>query len=258
MYEDLRVKNKNDFYFVELPNGKSFYSRYDNIIHDINCRYLYSHYDLEKTSPKKYRVHRQHKDLISNIKCNASDFFVTMGDIVLEVGAYQGFGTLKLSEKVGPNGKVIAIEIGKDNFEVLCKNLKCNGIKNVLPINVGIWSKKDIIKVYDNDRQAKTLRKRLKQYNKSYLVDVNSIDNILSENNIKKVDYAFLEINLAEIDALMGMDQIISNSDNLRIVSAGWYKYGNGIMAYKKIKEFLENKNFKVYIGNKKRVYAKK
>ena len=44
------------------------------------------------------------------------------GDYIAEMGAYMGHYTLYLSEKVGTNGKVIAIEPIPDNLKILRKN----------------------------------------------------------------------------------------------------------------------------------------
>jgi len=61
--------------------------------------------------------------------------FVRAGDIVLDVGANIGDLTLPLSQMVGTNGLVYAIESHADVFNVLCANLALNQISNVRPIN---------------------------------------------------------------------------------------------------------------------------
>ena len=54
-------------------------------------------------------------------------FYITKtGNYVAEMGAYMGHYTIYLSEKVGKNGKVIAIEPMPDNLKILTKNITEN------------------------------------------------------------------------------------------------------------------------------------
>ncbi|MGI9012278.1 MAG: FkbM family methyltransferase [Nitrososphaeraceae archaeon] len=61
-------------------------------------------------------------------------------DIVIDVGAYLGSYTLISSNKVGDNGKVIAIEAYPQVFECLKKNIKLNQSNNIIPLNYAIFS----------------------------------------------------------------------------------------------------------------------
>lgn len=63
------------------------------------------------------------------------DQYVRSGDWVLDVGANVGHYTLRLSNLVGPQGRVIAFEPVPDTFELLAANIAKIGARNVTLIN---------------------------------------------------------------------------------------------------------------------------
>ena len=64
-------------------------------------------------------------------------------DIVVDVGAHIGLYTIIASKRVGPNGKVIAIEADPSNFEMLNRNIQLNNLTNVLALNYAVYSKEE-------------------------------------------------------------------------------------------------------------------
>jgi hypothetical protein len=62
--------------------------------------------------------------------------FVRPGDTVIDVGASLGDLTLPLSQMVGPEGRVYAIESRAEDCHILSANLALNQIVNVRPLNV--------------------------------------------------------------------------------------------------------------------------
>lgn len=64
--------------------------------------------------------------------------YLRPGDVFVDVGAHIGCYTLFGAEAVGPSGKVIALEPGKGNYELLCENVKINGFENVETHRVGV------------------------------------------------------------------------------------------------------------------------
>ena len=67
------------------------------------------------------------------------DSLVAPGDTVIDVGANIGYNTLYAAHRVGPHGRVYAIEPAQDNLTVLYANLFANRLRNVivLPYAVG-------------------------------------------------------------------------------------------------------------------------
>lgn len=68
---------------------------------------------------------------------------IKRGSVVLDVGAGIGEFAILASNKVGKDGKVVAIEPSPDDFETLQDNIKENGCSNVIPINSAVSDKKE-------------------------------------------------------------------------------------------------------------------
>ena len=60
------------------------------------------------------------------------------------------------SKRLGPNGKVIAIEADPRNFEMLNRNIRLNNLTNVLASNYTVYSKAEKnMKLYLPGEEAK-------------------------------------------------------------------------------------------------------
>lgn len=60
------------------------------------------------------------------------------GDVFVDVGSNIGFYALVASRKVGAVGRVVAIEAVPQTFAILQKNIELNGVRNIVPLNIGI------------------------------------------------------------------------------------------------------------------------
>lgn len=127
------------------------------------------------------------------------------GDIVAEMGAYMGHYTIYLSEKV-KNGKVIAIEPMPDNLKILRKNIEENNLKNVIIIPKGVWKEKNELTFNrkKGDNQSGSVELNYNQEDK-LTIPVDSLDNILNENNVEYVDFMLIQLNGVEAEALEGL-----------------------------------------------------
>src|SRR5262245_30858053 len=53
------------------------------------------------------------------------------GDIVADIGAGSGYYTFRLADKVGPKGKVLAVEIQPEMLAIIRKRMKDRGVTNI-------------------------------------------------------------------------------------------------------------------------------
>jgi len=156
------------------------------------------------------------------------------GDIVIDVGAHVGKYTLYAAKLVGSNGKVIAIEANPDNYEQLLKNIKLNNFNNILSYNYVITnedfvkckcinpnSKDDAVFSFTKDDEGNIIGR--------------TIDSILYENKIQKVDWVKIDVEGKEVEVLQGMTETIKNSKNLKILIEVWDTNE------KKVREILQN-----------------
>jgi len=263
------INNKFNIYLQKIfPVFKTL--NLNETINDITNRYINSHYEITgilkpylknmKKDKNNFHSNILNYDTLYNLNiCDEEkkDILLTFplreGDIVLELGAYRGLGSIKLSEIVGTSGKVIAVEGMKDNFTILCNNIKNNNILNIIPINCFSSNKNKSTTLFSKSNQVNTINSNLKRdWSKHSIINVYKIDDILQAKKIYKVTYITLEINLEEYNALLGLEQTLKSNNYIRIVAAAWYSEELRI----KMIKYLKSLNFKVYIGVCNRLYA--
>lgn len=177
---------------------------------------------------------------------------VKEGDVIAEMGAFRGYYTLYLAEKAGNSGKVIAIEPIPSNLVFLKKNVEANKLNQVTIVPKGVWNENDM-KAFQRrptDYQSGSIDI---SYNESEneMIEVNTLDKILSDSKTSDVDFMLIQLNGAEYEALEGLKEI--NPKHLAI-AARYDKDGRKIA--REIEDFLKQKEYSTKTLQKKFVYA--
>ncbi|MES2680454.1 MAG: FkbM family methyltransferase [Bacteroidota bacterium] len=143
------------------------------------------------------------------------------GSYVLDIGANIGFYSKILSSVVGEKGRIFCFEPDKVNFGYLKKNT--TQLKNVELFNNAVSDKKDVIKVYKS--------KMLNVDHRTYPVDdyesveeisAVSIDDLIAEKKIPRVDFIKIDIQGYELFAFKGMLNLLTSNKDLKIVAEYW------------------------------------
>ena len=183
---------------------------------------------------------------------------VNFGDKVAEMGAYQGFYSIRLAQQVGSSGKVIAIEPHKNNYRLLKKNKDANFLDQLLIVNVGVWDSKNKLQFYHlkNDTQSSSIdlyNRILFKDNKitQYEMNVDRLDNILQDLKINDIDMMIIQLNGAEINALKGLS--LYKPKNFSIAA----RYNiNCINAVDEILSILKSKQYIAEVIQDKFIFA--
>lgn len=77
--------------------------------------------------------------------------FAKEPQVILDCGAYTGLSAAYFANRF-PDARVIAVEPGKDNFDLLLKNV--SAFKNVEAVNAALWSESGSLNVTDPGRGA--------------------------------------------------------------------------------------------------------
>jgi FkbM family methyltransferase len=138
------------------------------------------------------------------------DQAVKAGDVVLDCGANVGVFT-RVALQAGAS-KVIAIEPAPENLEALRRNFKdeiADGRVVVYP--KGVWDKDDVLtlRVDPRNTAADTFVIDLKDATESVKVPLTTIDKLVAELGLAKVDYIKMDIEGAEPNALRGAHDTI-------------------------------------------------
>ena len=134
MFIDI-VKTGKDY--VLFTAGTKLYSK-GNLRDEAVMSYIHCHYEVW-VEPDRFEGNLK-ADNLYTLDVSEDEraelikrFTITKEDTVLEVGAYVGWGTVKLA---GMAGRVIAIEADPDNHNMSWKNLEENNINNAYCHNV--------------------------------------------------------------------------------------------------------------------------
>ncbi|MFX0073399.1 MAG: FkbM family methyltransferase, partial [Candidatus Hermodarchaeota archaeon] len=132
------------------------------------------------------------------------------GDVVLDAGAGWGDTALYFANRVFPSGKVYTFEFIPHNVNILSKNINLNPkFKDIIKvIKVPLWSTSNKeLEYIDIGTSSKIIQSASKK--SDFLVKTISIDDFVKQNNISKIDFIKMDIEGAELDALIGAKETI-------------------------------------------------
>lgn len=139
--------------------------------------------------------------------------------VFVDIGANIGKYTIKVAKQIGDKGKVVAIEADPENYQALIENLKLNKLSNVYAFNMACWSKEEDIQFFISPIKSKGESSiKLGISDRVVTVHGNTLDNILKDLGIKKVDMVKMDVEGAEAEVLLGMKDTVFNSSNIEIL----------------------------------------
>lgn len=115
--------------------------------------------------------------------------------LIIDAGANTGFSTLFFAKKF-PNAVIYAVEPEKSNYITLVHNTK--KYKNIKCINKGLWNKNAFLKIENpNDNKWSFFLKEVDNKEDAD-VEVITVDEILKDSGLKKIDIFKVDIEGAE------------------------------------------------------------
>lgn len=133
------------------------------------------------------------------------EYKVEPEDVVFSLGAGEGEEIEYLSERVGPNGKVFAIEADLNIFNKLQKNISKYKNKNVIALNIAVTDFIGSAYVVDTGGIANYIT--LNQDEGYISTQCTTMDQIVADYGIKKIDYIKVNIEGAEVPFLKGFKE---------------------------------------------------
>lgn len=203
------------------------------LVKDYVTRWLHPHMrpDLHPDGygPERlFGFHGQHRDDISAIADPAARarllraFKPGPADIVVDCGAYLGFGAIRMGRDA-PQGRVFAIEASSACAALLRRNVEANAANNVVPLHRGVWNLVGEMNLETNFAQANSLVAEVQEGAGRETVRTISIDALVKDYALQRLDMISLTLNGAEVEAVAGaVESLVRLRPRLR--AAGWYK----------------------------------
>ena len=185
---------------------------------------------------------------------------VKEGNMLVDLGANIGYFTLLAAKIVGPEGKVFAFEPEPQNYNYLKKNIALNNYDNVKVIQRAVSDKNGKTELYicDYDTGHHTINKYdgIDAYsrgrstkNHSIEIETITLDSFLEEENTH-IDVVKMDIEGAEMLALLGMDKILRKNKNIKMFIEFFplliEKMGNSPREF--IRKLLEDYKFSIFV----------
>lgn len=186
---------------------KNYYISFFNVTHLNYTIYgIKFRLDFNKAVDKRLFLNGFEKDIIEYYnKALKKD------DVVLDVGANIGIYSLIAGKKVGTKGKVYGFEPADIAFERLQYHIDLNGLNNIVPIKSGVsnYTGKAEFNICEDDAFNSLGDKPLKEIINKNTIDIVSIDEFVSQNNISKVDVIKVDTEGAEFLVFEGAEKTL-------------------------------------------------
>ena len=174
------------------------------------------------------------------------------GSIVIDVGAHMGRYTIIASKRVGPNGKVVAIEAHPSNFEILKRNIKLNNLNNITSLNCAAYSKEGRLKLHLRSgglgyTMYSTVMSNRFETGRFMEVKANTLDHLIESERIPSEQIKWIKIDVegAELEVLKGANHILTESNNISLLIE-IHRLSGYITLYESIRELLGMYNFRI------------
>lgn len=185
------------------------------------------------------------------------EFLIEPGNVVVAVGVPY-LGTIRrFSKAAGADGRVIVIEADENNRTRLESAIRAEGMGNVSVIGKAAWSKpgtcRFLIAKRDEDHRLENadividndLREAQESgsYRDHVIVETSTIDIMMSEAGVDRIDYIEITVNGAEFEVIKGMENILPRT--AVIFAKGHVRdQATGEPINKQISEYLTGKGF--------------
>jgi len=135
-------------------------------------------------------------------------------EIIVDIGANIGWHTVWLSKKVGPSGKILAVEPEVTNFAILELNTPINNLTNVISINLALGANQGRGRLFV---PRPTLMGQVTTEGSNHgsrpsgaSVSFDTLDNLVKSLGIDQVSAIKVDVEGAELAVIRGAEKTIS------------------------------------------------
>ena len=177
------------------------------------------------------------------------------GDCVVDIGAGLGEESVIYSLITGANGKVHALEANPITFAGLQHMCEQNKFNHTTPHHLAIYHTDGEVTIEDDEENYLTNTINVRGSGKSsILVKAITLDTLVKENNITRIDFLKSNIEGAEQYLIEGMYDSLNIIRNCCIschdFRHNYHNHGEFYMTKNKVTTFLEKHGFEITIRN--------
>jgi len=240
---DLAERVDDDLVVIKLTNGRIFFGQRSE-----QKQYLI--YNALKTYLPK-SIDGDCYKLACDIQqryCRSSVLASNLPDrpVMIEGGCFTGIKAINWVDNINPK-LIIAVEIGERNYELLKKNIKENGLEEIIvPVHAGLWQE-DGTGVQKHNFTTRRFLAPTDQWEphmkNDEQVSLLTIDTLIKQNNLEHVDYLNIQVNGAEREVCQGINL---SKDKIKKISIASYYSHDGKQNVDDVIKIMESKGFKL------------
>lgn len=164
--------------------------------------------------------------------------YLRPGCTFVDVGAHFGYFTLLASRLVGPSGHVVAIEPMPHTYKLLQENISINELGNVYAVNIAASNKAHTVVFRDfgiihsslnTSSTARGIMLARERRGTEVRVNADTLDSILSNLGIDRVDMIKIDAESSEAEVLVGLEHMLVENSPTLIVEAGGNAVDEGL-----------------------------
>jgi FkbM family methyltransferase len=137
------------------------------------------------------------------------------GDVFLDIGACFGYHTLSSALRVGPTGRVYAVEPQNDMFAVLQNNLIGNNLRNVTADHLALSDRAETLHLHrfaDLGIGHTSISSQGREVSEVVSTAAITLDNYSEQRGIKTVTLVKLDVEGAELKILQGATTLLGGA----------------------------------------------
>lgn len=156
------------------------------------------------------------------------------GDIYVEAGAFWGRYGRIASIKVGSKGKVILIEPSPMNIQTIKQVIESEGLRNIMIVPKAVWSSSGRTQfcIYGNPAGHRIASSAdITNFGEDNVIEVemDTVDNILDELGITRVDLLAADVEGAEVEMIEGSEKYLRQKKILHVAVAAYHAEGGAL-----------------------------
>ena len=176
------------------------------------------------------------------------DYTPVEGDTIVDVGAGIGAEAVVLGRLLGSTGRLLAIEAHPRTHRCLEKSVRASGVPQVSPIHAAVTREVGPIELSDDKVHiANWVVHEAAESNASVTVSGYPLDVLLRAHGVNQVDLLKMNIEGAEVDALLGAEAVLGATRHVVISCHDFIADSGGperMRTYARVQEILENHGF--------------
>ena len=147
------------------------------------------------------------------------------GMTVLDVGANIGYYTAMAARRVGPTGRVIALEPDPESFKYLEQTIAANEVGNVVAFQCAAADReaKMTLHISEDNRGDNRLYEPDPKWPK-VSVAARPADELLKEAGVETVDFIKIDVQGFEASVIAGLKTTLDQSESLTLIAEFWPK----------------------------------